>query len=268
MGAPSYGVAYRLNPLHDHQLSRTWAVTRIAATRNIALPRSSLHSREHLVRAMSEVLTPWRPRYGVKSRHSPNCHGPRGLPMGESTRLPGVVRRRVEGVDHQRRLATSPFPGDTGAAAAETRRLIAAAAAEGTTTAYLRAVAALCGDRLLVPVVATTTRLGQTVGGLASDKEAEMSLVTLQAPDGRRALLAFSGLDALQMWRPDARPVAVTLDVAAQSARNEDLTAVVVDVAGPQALVIEGKILSELAAGHRLAEVADGDFGWVIPARD
>ena len=36
MGAPSYGVAYRLNPLHDHQLSRTWAVTRIAATRNIA----------------------------------------------------------------------------------------------------------------------------------------------------------------------------------------------------------------------------------------
>jgi len=188
--------------------------------------------------------------------------------MGESTRLPGVVRRRVEGVDHQRRLATSPFPGDTGAAAAETRRLIAAAAAEGTTTAYLRAVAALCGDRLLVPVVATTTRLGQTVGGLASDKEAEMSLVTLQAPDGRRALLTFSGLDALQMWRPDARPVAVTLDVAAQSARNEDLTAIVVDVAGPQALVIEGKILSELAAGHRLAEVADGDFGWVIPARD
>ena len=171
-------------------------------------------------------------------------------------------------MDHQRRLATSPFRGDAGAASAETRRLIAAAADEASTTAYLRAVAALCGDRLLVPVVATTTRLGQTVGGLRSDKEAEMSLVTLQAPDGRRALLAFTGLDTLQTWRPDARPVPVTLDVAAQSARNEDLTAVVIDVAGPQALVIEGQILSELAAGHRLAELAEGSFGWVIPAQD
>ena len=78
-------------------------------------------------------------------------------------------------MDHQRRLATSPFPSDTGAASDDTRRLIATAAAEATPVAYLRAVAALCGDRLLVPVVATTTRLGETVGGLASDKEAEMS---------------------------------------------------------------------------------------------
>ncbi|HVD55138.1 MAG TPA: hypothetical protein VNC13_13290, partial [Propionibacteriaceae bacterium] len=63
-------------------------------------------------------------------------------------------------MDHQRRLTASEFPGDSGEASAVTRRLIAAAAAEATPRAYLRAVAALCGDRLLVPVVATTTRLG------------------------------------------------------------------------------------------------------------
>ena len=168
-------------------------------------------------------------------------------------------------MDHERRLAASPFPGDTGAASAETRRLLAAAVAEATPLAYLRAVAALCGDRLLVPVVATATRFGETVAGLASDKEAEMSVVTLQARDGRRALLAFTGLDALQSWQPEARPVPVTVDRAAQTARDEDLTAMVVDMAGPHPLVIDGEILGELAAGHRLVELADGEFGWIMP---
>jgi hypothetical protein len=182
-------------------------------------------------------------------------------------RAPGFPRKGG-GVDHQTRLAASPFPGDTGAPSAETRRLIAAAAAEATPPAYLRAVAALCGDRLLVPIVATATRSGETVAGLASDKGAEMSVVTLQAQDGRRALLAFTGLDALQSWQPDARPVPVTVDRAARTARNEDLTAVLIDVAGPHALVIEGEVLGELAAGHRLMEFADGQFGWVMPATE
>ena len=169
---------------------------------------------------------------------------------------------RGGGVDHQRRLAASPFPGDTGAASAETRRLLAAAATEATPLAYLRAVAALCEDRLLVPVVATATRMGEMVAGLPSDKEAEMSVVTLQAQDGRRALLAFTGLDALRVWQPNARPVPVTIDRAAQTAQNEGLTAVLIDVAGPHALVIEGDVLGELAAGRRLVDLSDGEFGW------
>jgi hypothetical protein len=181
---------------------------------------------------------------------------------------PPDSRSRGGGVDHQRTLAASPFPDDTGEAHAETRRLIGAAAAEATPLAYLRAVAALCGDRVLVPVVATATRLGETVAGLPSDKEAEMSVVTLQAQDGRRALLAFTGLDALQSWQPDARPVPVTVDSAAQAARSEGLTAVLIDMAGPHAFVIEGEVLEELAAGHRLVELAEGEFGWVILASE
>jgi type III secretion system (T3SS) SseB-like protein len=197
------------------------------------------------------------------------CHAPLVVAMGESTRLPLTTRSRGEAdVDHQRRLADSPFPGDTGEASENTRRLIATAVAEVTPTAYLRAVAALCGDRLLVPVVATTTRLGESVGGLTSDKEAEMSLVILQVRDGRRALLAFTGLDALQAWQPDARPVPVTIDIAAQAARSEELTVVLIDVAGPHPFVIEGEVLADLAAGHRLVELPDGQFGWMLPAGD
>ena len=169
-------------------------------------------------------------------------------------------------VDIGRTLAPSPFPADDGTASAETRRLLVAAAAEGGSTNYLRAVAALCLDRLLVPVVASATRTGQTVGGPASDKEAEMAVVLLQAPDGRRALLAFSGLDALRAWQSSARPVPVTLDRAAQTARAEGAAAVLFDCAGPASLAIEGELLEQLAAGHRLVETAPGEFGWVVPA--
>ena len=169
-------------------------------------------------------------------------------------------------VDHPRTLAPSSFPADDGSATPKTRRLLAAAATEAVPTAYLLAVAALCEDRLLVPVVATATRTGQTSAGLDSDKEAEMAVVLLQVADGRRALLVFTGLDALQAWQSSARPVAVTLDRAAQTARAEGAAAVVVDCAGPASLAVEGDVLEQLAAGHRLVETAAGEFGWVVPA--
>ncbi len=170
----------------------------------------------------------------------------------------------MDDVDSDRQLAPSPFPGDDGLARPETRRALAAAVQDASPTTYLRAVSALCVDRLLVPVVATATRLGQTVGGLSSDKEAEMSVVMLQAADGRRAMLAFTGLDALQAWRSGARPVPVTLDRAAQTAQSEQVTAILVDFAGPHPLVVEGEILDELAAGHRLVETAPDLFGWAV----
>jgi hypothetical protein len=185
----------------------------------------------------------------------------------DSTRhTPRPALATVGAVDHPRTLAPSPFPADDGSATPETRRLLAVAATEAGTTAYLRAVAALCLDRLLVPVAATASRMDRTAAGLALDKEAEMAVVLLQAADGRRALLAFSGLDALQAWQGSARPVPVTLDRAAQTARAEGAAAVLIDCAGPASLAVEGYVLNQLAAGHRLVETAPGEFGWAVPA--
>jgi hypothetical protein len=169
-------------------------------------------------------------------------------------------------VNHERRLTTSAFPGDGGQASRQTRELLAAVGGEGNPYPYLRAVASLCGDRLLVPVVATVTRIGRTAGPLASDKEAEMAVVLLQGRDGRRAMLAFTGLDSLQIWQEGARPVPVTLDVAAKTALAEDAAALVIDPAGPHTLAIEGAVLHELAAGHRLVETEPNAFGWAVPA--
>jgi hypothetical protein len=169
-------------------------------------------------------------------------------------------------VDTERTLTPSAFPGDAGLASPATRRALAAAVAPQSSVDYLRAVAALCGDRVLVPVVATATRLGQSTAGLATDKEAEMSVVLLQSGDGRRAMLAFTGLDSMQAWDAGARPVPVTLDLAAQSAQADGAAALLVDFAGPHPLVIEGEVLAELAQGHRLVEVGEGQFGWAMSA--
>jgi hypothetical protein len=173
-------------------------------------------------------------------------------------------------VDHERTLTASQFPDDDGTAAAQTRRALATAVAPDSPEDYLQAVAALCLDRVLVPVVASATKLAQSDNGISSDKEAEMSVVLLQSADGRRAMLAFTGMDALQSWNADARPVPVTLDVAAQAAEADGAGALLVDFAGPYPLVIEGDVLAGLARGHRLVQLDDGSFGWAVvqPAAD
>jgi len=168
---------------------------------------------------------------------------------------------------HDRTLAPSPFPGDDGAASAEVRAALATFTASHAPDDYLRAVATLCTDRLLVPVVATATGLGTTTEGLSSDKEAEMAVVLMQRADGGKALLGFTGLDALQTWDARARPVPVTLDKVAETAVAEGAVAVLVDVAGPDSLVLEGEVLSALAQGRRLLDLGDG-FGWALPATE
>lgn len=41
-------------------------------------------------------------------------------------------------------------------------------------------------------------------------------------------------------------------------------TAIVVDLAGPASVVVEGDVLAHLGEGHRLVELVDGGFGWVV----
>jgi len=134
---------------------------------------------------------------------------------------------------------------------------------------YLAAVAALCEARVLVPVAATATAEaavhahGPVDHLLKVDKEADMAVVMLQAADGRRALLAFSGTDSLHEWDPATRPVPVTIDTVAKAAAQEGAAAVIIDMLGPFPIVLESEILEPLARGHRLVRLADEGFGWV-----
>ncbi len=163
------------------------------------------------------------------------------------------------------------FAGDDGSADDAVRAALEQVAAGGPLEV---AVAALCAARVLVPVVAVPSD-GPTgdaapedpgqAPALGAEKNTDMAAVLMTGRDGRQALLAFSSLDALRAWNPQARPVPVTTPNAAQAALSEGAEALVVDVAGPVQVPIEGAALRRIADGQRLVRVDDG-FAWALPA--
>ncbi len=152
------------------------------------------------------------------------------------------------------------YLGDRGDADPELRALLDAAG-RGREQ-YLQALAALCTARLLQPIV--------PVAGADPDPEAEpdMQALTLRAADGAAALPVFTGLDAFAAWQPNARPIRCRLDEVARAAAEQGCTAILVDLAGPHPLPIEGELIAEFAAGRRLVELGDGEWGWLYAAAD
>ena len=163
------------------------------------------------------------------------------------------------------------FRGDRGAADPNVAAALAAyQAGQGSEQA---ALGALASARLLVPVVAVLADNrapdnrapdnrapddrapddrapdNSASGDKNGDKNSEMMLPTLIGRDGRPAVLAFTGLDALARWRPDARPMPAEAERVWRAAAA-DGGAVVIDVAGPVPLAVEGARLASLAAGR------------------
>ncbi len=127
------------------------------------------------------------------------------------------------------------FRDDNGAVNPRVAQALAAyVAGEGSEQA---ALVALSAARLLVPASAQ------------GDKYSEMVLPTLIGRDGRPAVLAFTCLDTLVRWRSNARPVPAEADRVWRAA-VADGCAVVIDVAGPVPLAVEGARLEALAAGR------------------
>ncbi|WP_253905729.1 SseB family protein [Arthrobacter sp. H5] len=133
-------------------------------------------------------------------------------------------------------------------------------------------IAALASVRVFVPVVAQLAtpvdeapgdadrhaaqppddphgRVGhpQAHDGVSGDKEADMALVTLKAPDGRTALPVFSSADQLERWHADARPVAVYAPRAALSAVSDGSELMVLDPGSDFTFVVRRPALWALA---------------------
>ena len=156
--------------------------------------------------------------------------------------------------------------------------LAAYAAGTGSEHAVL---AALAGSRLLVPVLAIPAEeVAAAAGSAASgdgtgpdgcdrtpagEKHSQMATPALVGRDGRRALVAFTCADAVRRWQPQARPVPVPA-VAVFHAATEECAAVVVDVAGPVSLAVEGARLTALAAGSPLPRMHEDPDVWQLVA--
>lgn len=147
-------------------------------------------------------------------------------------------------------IPESAFAGDDGTADPALAQALTAWHADPSARAEARVLEALAGVRLLVPVVAVLTESETGEDGLRRDKASEMAVPTLNAPGARRALPAFTSTGALTRWRPDARPVAVTLPQALAALVHEQANALVLDVAGPVTYELSGGALYAAAEGR------------------
>ncbi|MFI0981703.1 SseB family protein [Streptomyces sp. NPDC021093] len=151
-------------------------------------------------------------------------------------------------------LKNIPDPGfsDDDGTADPTLTAALAAWAEGNKDeqAHRRVLDALPAARLLVPIVAV---LGEVETdpetGLKREKTSDMAVPTLRSGD-RKALPAFTSIEALARWDPAARPVAVPLHQALQAAAHEQADTVVLDLAGPVPYQLTGPALRALAEGR------------------
>ncbi|MFC9354362.1 SseB family protein [Arthrobacter sp. NPDC057013] len=162
--------------------------------------------------------------------------------MPPARRLPGHIEAALAGAGGATDSAGQPWAGRS--LAGDDAKIHNFEDDDGTADAgYLTALAALVaghGDeaavvaslataRVFVPVVAQLAEEAEGAHGVHADKQADMALVTLKAPDGRLAMPVFTSAAALTAWHAQARPVAVYAARAALSAVSEGAELLVVD---------------------------------------
>jgi hypothetical protein len=151
--------------------------------------------------------------------------------------------------DHQRDLAAPAFPDDDGL----TDPLLAPALGDD-----LAVLEAFADARVFVPIIPL---LGEVP--TEGDKNADMAAVLMTGADGRTALLAFSSVQTMAAWDPQARPVPVTGRDAARATLAEEASALLLDLGSPSFTVVETVDVEHLAAGHVLVRSAAGSV-WLV----
>ncbi|CAN5187300.1 SseB family protein [soil metagenome] len=108
-------------------------------------------------------------------------------------------------------------------------------------------VDAVRDTRLLIPLVARLGEAGEGEHGHIVDKSAELAIVTVEAPDGRSVLPAFTSAAAMSAWNPKARPVPADGTRVALAAASEDTDLVILDPTSPTEFAIRRPALWALA---------------------
>lgn len=107
----------------------------------------------------------------------------------------------------------------------------------------------ICRARLLIPLVASLAEADVGVDGLKVDKSAELSIVTVQAPDGQLTMPVFSSVAAMAIWNPNARPVPNNARAIALAAASEGNSRIVLDPMSETEIVIRRPAIEAMAKG-------------------
>ena len=161
--------------------------------------------------------------------------------MDDSSKLTDSAGVPWEG----RSFGANPFEGDDGSA--DPALLEAITNFKNGLVSASDVVEAFSNARLLVPLVANLGESEVGEHGLKIDKSAELSIVTVQAPDGQPALPVFSSVEAMSIWNPNARPVPNNARAIALAAASEGNTRIVLDPLSPTEFVIRRPAIAAIA---------------------
>ena len=103
--------------------------------------------------------------------------------------------------------------------------------------------------RLLVPLIAVAGDEGIGVHGQQVDKTQELSLVTLEGPEGRAVIPAFTSVGAMSAWNSTARPIPVEGPRVAFASASEGSDAIILDPGSPTEFAIRRTAFRALATG-------------------
>lgn len=148
-------------------------------------------------------------------------------------------------VEQQKNIPNPGFADDDGTA--DPRLTAALAAWQQSGAGEPEVLAALTGSRLMVPIVALLGEVEVDAHGHKHEKTSDMAVPVIEAPDGRRALPAFTSLASMAAWRADARPAPVAAPQAAMVAYSERADTLLVDPAGPVTYTLTGARLRAVA---------------------
>jgi SseB protein N-terminal domain len=151
-----------------------------------------------------------------------------------------------------RDLSGTGYDDDQGGADPELEEALADVHDRPSAEADARLARAAAAARWLVPVVAVRGDGNEgadveTGDPHLGDTRTDMAIITLVAPDGRRALPLFTSVAALTAWDPSARPVPVSAARAALAALADGCQVAVVDLGSGHSTELRPSILWALA---------------------
>ena len=144
-----------------------------------------------------------------------------------------------------RELEENRFAGDDGSAPKEF--VTAISGFRSGDLGQVDVVDAIRVSRLLVPLLAQLGASEIGANGLKIDKSAELSIVTVKAPDDQDALVVFSSVAAMQRWNPSARPVPTDAIRVCLAAASQLSTRVVIDPGSETQFVIRRPAIARIA---------------------
>jgi hypothetical protein len=143
-----------------------------------------------------------------------------------------------------RAFSENPFANDDGSARPE---LIEALNDFQSTGNASQVFIEFSKSRLLIPLLADLGESGEGAFGQTVDKSADLSIVTVETPDGQTGLPVFSCVETMQRWNSTARPVPSDAIRVALAAAREGNTRIVLDPGSPTEFAFRRNAIAALA---------------------